>query len=299
MKLQWIRGAAIGAGALVLLAGVAVATGLWLAEQRMARRVDVPATAVALRDDPATVERGAYLFKSRGCVDCHGADGRGRTFVDDGRGLRLAGPKIAPGTDSATAAYTAADWDRAIRHGVAPGGRPLRIMPSQDYQGLTDADLAAIVAYVRRLPDRPGQRAVVELPLPARVLYGLGVIRDAAATIDHTRPPAQPVPEAVSVAHGRYVAQMCIGCHGPTFEGGRIPGAPPDWPAAPSLAPGRDSVMPRYASAEQLLHLFRTGTRGDGSAVRVMPFESLRELNDTDVRALHLYLQSLEASGSQ
>jgi hypothetical protein len=35
--------------------------------------------------------------------------------------------------------------------------------------------------------------------------------------------------------------------------------------------------------------------RTDGSKVQVMPFESLRELNETDVRALHLYLRSLPA----
>jgi hypothetical protein len=52
-------------------------------------------------------------------------------------------------------------------------------------------------------------------------------------------------------------------------------------------------VMPRYATAESLLALFRSGKRPDGSAVQVMPFDSLKNMSETDVRALHLFLKSL------
>lgn len=89
---------------------------------------------------------------------------------------------------------------------------------------------------------------------------------------------------------------MCLGCHGQQLLGGRIPGSPPDWPPAPRLAPGEGSVMANYPDAESLIRLFRTGKRADGSAVRVMPFESLRETNETDLRALHLYLSGRQAS---
>ena len=38
----------------------------------------------------------------------------------------------------------------------------------------------------------------------------------------------------------------------------------------------------------------RTGKRPDGSAVsQVMPFAALKELNDTDLKAVHLFLKSL------
>lgn len=215
-------------------------------------------------------------------------------FVDEA-GLRLAGPGIAGGSGSATAAYAPADWVRSIRHGVSPQGRPLMIMPSEDYNRLTDDDLASLVAYVRSLAPVAGQAAVVELPLPARLLYGFGLMGDAASRIDHARPPSTPVPEGVTPAHGEYVASMCIGCHGAGLAGGRIPGAPPDWPPAANLTPGKDGAMVRYPDADSLMRMFRTGRRPDGTPVRVMPFESLREMNETDVRALHLYLESLPA----
>jgi mono/diheme cytochrome c family protein len=163
-------------------------------------------------------------------------------------------------------------------------------MPSEDYNRLTDPDFGALIAYVRSLRPAAGEPAEVRLPLAARVLYGFGAIRDAAAKIDHARAPEEAVPEGVTPAHGAYVANTCVGCHGQQLLGGRIPGSPPDWPPAPRLASGEGSAMASYPDADSLIRLFRTGRRADGSAVRVMPFDSLRETNETDLRALHLYL---------
>ena len=72
------------------------------------------------------------------------------------------------------AKYTPADWERTLRHGVKPDGRPVMIMPSEDYNRLTDVDLGALVAYMRQLPPAAGGAAELVLPLPLRALYGLG-----------------------------------------------------------------------------------------------------------------------------
>ena len=168
-------------------------------------------------------------------------------------------------------------------------------MPSEDYNRLTDADVAALAGYVRTLAPRPAGAAVVELPVLVKALYGLGVIQDAAEKIDHSLPPAQPVVAAVNAQHGAYVGAMCIGCHGPGLSGGAIPGGPPDWPAAANLTPGKGSAMPRYPDATAFVAMLRSGKRPDGTAIKVMPFESLRELSDTDAQALYAYLKTLPA----
>ena len=294
----WIRRSLVAVAALAALAAGAVGTGTLLATQKMNRQVAVTAVPLALKSDAQTLERGRYLFLSRGCADCHGADGAGRTFVEDGQGLKLAGPNISPGPGSVVAAYQPQDWERTLRHGVKPDGRPLMVMPSEDYNRLTDGDAAAIASYVKSLPPVAGGPAVLQLPLPVRALYGFGLMPDAASKIDHALPPAQPVAEGVTVEHGRYVANMCIGCHGATLAGGRIPGGPPDWPAAADLRPGAQGVMARYGEADALLQMFRSGRRPDGSVVRVMPFEALGKLSDTDARALHLDLESLGGAAS-
>ena len=291
--MTWIKRGGLALAVLLLAAAAAVFAGLQLADRRLARHVDVRVTPVALRSDAAAVERGRYLYASRGCVDCHGANGAGHVFVDDGHSLRIKGPNITSGPGGVVAGYRPEDWVRTVRHGVAPGGRPIMIMPSEDYNRLTDDDLAAIVAYVRSLPPAAGTGAEVRLPLPARVLYGFGAIEDAAAKIDHTLPPAAPVAEGVTLQHGAYVANMCLGCHGPQLTGGRIPGGPPDWPPAKNLTPVAASGMAPYVDVEAFMKMLHTGKRADGSAIRVMPFNSLRNLSETDMRALHLFLKSL------
>ena len=289
----WIRRGALAVTTIAALAGAAVLAGEQLARRKENRRIELSVAAVAVPGDAPALERGRYLYASRGCADCHGANGAGRVFVDDGKGLKLAGPNISPGAGSVVAAYQPVDWVRTVRHGVKPDGRPLRVMPSDDYNRLTDADLGAVVAYVKSLPPTAGGGAVIELPLAARVLYGFGLIPDAASKIDHNLPPAAPVAEGVTIEHGRYVAAMCQGCHGPTFAGGKIPGGAPDWPAAARLTPGPDSAMNRYADAESMQRMFKSGQRADGSALQVMPFSSLRELSDVDTRALFLFLKAL------
>ncbi len=294
MLRTWMRRALIGVGLLVVAAALAVALGAWRAERLRDRVVELPAmTAAAAIADTAAVERGRYLYTTRGCAECHGADGAGKVFIDSDNGLKVRGAHIAPGAGSVVTGYAMADWDRIVRHGVKRDGRPALIMPSEDYNRFTDADLAALVAYVTRLPAVAGAPALIQLPLPVRVLYGFGAITDAAAKIDHRLPPSEPVAEGVTVAHGQYVAAMCLGCHGPALEGGPVPGGPPDWPAAARLRSGPGNVMAdRYAQPEALMVMLRSGKRPDGSAVRVMPFDSLAKMSDTDLRALHLYLTS-------
>ena len=292
----WISRTLVAATVLVSGAGAAFMVLAEMGEHKLDRHIAVAVAPVPYRSDAAAIERGGYLFRSRGCGDCHGADGTGHVVIDHGRGMLVRSPDITPAPDGVVAAYRPEDWVRTIRHGVKRDGRPLMIMPSEEYNRFVDADLAAIVAYVRRLAPGAGTRAEVRLPKAVKALYALGVVRDASEKIDHSLPPAQPVPEGITPAHGAYVANGCIGCHGPRLAGGKIPGAPPDWPAAAKLTPGPGSVLDRYASAEQFLAMLKTGKRPDGSSVSpVMPFVSLKELSEVDVRALYLHLRSLPA----
>jgi mono/diheme cytochrome c family protein len=293
----WIRRGLWTVLSLALLAAAVVFVGLQLGERRAARQIQVSVQAVPIPTDAAAFERGRYLFMSRGCAECHGANGAGRTFADDAKaGLKIAGANLTRGgAGSVTTAYQPVDWVRAIRHGLDPKGRPLQIMPSEDYNRFTDADLGAVIAYVLSLPPAAGGPAVARLPLPARVLYGFGQIPNAVDRIDHSLPPQQPVAEGVNVAHGQYVANLCLGCHGEKLEGGKIPGGPPDWPAAARLVGDGNVMATRYAEADAFLKMLQTGKGPDGRALAVMPFDSLKHMSEVDARALHLYLKSLAA----
>ena len=281
---------------LAALGAAALAVAVLLGERKLERRLEVRVVPVPYAREPAALALGKYLFQTRGCAECHGPGGAGRVMIDDANGLYVKTPNITAGLGGVTAAYTEADWVRAIRHGVSPKGHALVIMPSEDYNRLNDADFAALVAYSRSLPPAAGGAAEVRFPFFMKALYAVGAIRDAAEKIDHRKPPSTPVAVAATVEHGAYVANMCIGCHGAGLAGGPIPGTPPDWPAAANLSPGEGSAMVRYDTPGKFTAMMRGGKRPDGSAVsKVMPFASLAALNDVDLEAMYAYLQTLPA----
>lgn len=296
--LKWTLYILIG---VVALAVVARAVLPMLADRKMARVVKVDVKAVALPTDAAALAQGKYLFDSRGCAECHGPEGKGRLLINDPNGLRVTTPAVNP-AGAAVSTYSVEDWVRVIRHGVKPDGRPVIIMPSEDYNRLSDPDAGALIAYAKSLPAAGGEQADIRMPFIVKALYAVGLVPDAAGTIDHSLPPAAAIPVGVTVEHGKYVSNTCIGCHGSGLSGGKIPGGPPDWPAASNLTPGEGSVITRYDSVEKFRALLRTGKRPDGSAVStVMPFATLRVLNDTDVDALYAYLKTVppRAAGSR
>ena len=282
-------------GGLVLLALLVAAVAQLLSARKLQRTVAVEVAPVALPADPARIAHGRYLYSTRGCTECHGTNGAGKTVVDSD-GMLVVAPNITPGPNSATTRYSVTDWVRTIRHGIKPNGQPVLVMPSEDYARLTDEDTGALVAYLQQMPAQQGERRRIELPLPVKLLYAVGAIKDAAEKIDHTLPPPRAQRAAMTAEYGAYVAQACVGCHGAQLSGGAIPGAPPSWPHAANLTPGAGSAMARYPSADAFVTMLRSGKRPDGSAVSpVMPFDSFSRMNDTDARALHAYLVTLPA----
>jgi mono/diheme cytochrome c family protein len=289
---RWIL---VAVAVLVVGGGALFFGAAWMGARKLERVVDIRVVPVAFATDAASLKNGKYLFESRGCGECHGPDGAGRVIIDDRNGLFVRSPNITRGEGSPTASYTEGDWVRAIRHGVAPNGHALFVMPSEDYNRMTDADFAALVAYVRSLPPVKGESAELRVPMIVKALYGAGLVKDSAEKIDHRKPPAAPVAVGATVQHGAYVAAMCAGCHRANFEGGPIAGAPPDWPPAANLTAG--GAFARYDTAEKFISMMRTGKRPDGTEVsKVMPFMSLRNFNDTDLHAMYLYFRSLPAA---
>src|SRR6478735_1608505 len=136
-----------------------------MGERKRERVVDVRVVPIPFANDAAALRQGKYLFESRGCSECHGNNGAGRVVVDAPNGFFVRTPNITRGEGGPAAAYGEADWVRAIRHGVNPKGRALLVMPCEDYNRLTDADVAAIVAYARSLPPVSGGRAELHMPL--------------------------------------------------------------------------------------------------------------------------------------
>lgn len=272
-----------------LLVGGALLTVLGIAERRARTHYEVPEHRLVIPTEQTAIERGARLAQVRGCVDCHGEGLGGRVMAEAPPIGRLAPPNLTNGR--APQALTDREWERAVRHGVRGDGTPLRIMPSHEFTQFTDEDLAAIIAYTRRLPGSAS-------PVPPTTIGPLLKVLDVAdqvvlypaSRIDHrTTHVAQLVP-APSADYGRYMTTTCIGCHGAGFSGGKIPGMPPEFPPAANITP---TGIGHY-SLEDLTRLLRTGVRPDGSTVNeAMPWKSTRYLDDTEIAAMYAFLKTV------
>jgi len=129
--------------------------------------ISIMATAVARAETiPAVdaVERGRYLALAADCAACHTAPGG----VEFAGGLPMPTPlgriyttNITPDPETGIGSYTLADFSRALREGVAKGGRYLYpAMPFPSYAKVSDDDMAALYAYFRHgvAPFKQGNR---------------------------------------------------------------------------------------------------------------------------------------------
>jgi mono/diheme cytochrome c family protein len=291
-SMKWL--ARIGA-VLVILAALSAGVVFALSEARLARTYAVPAESVVIPFAPAGIARGQHVAIISGCVDCHGANLAGRVFFENAMIGRFVAANLTGGKGGAGATFTDQDWIRAIRHGLRPDGKPLLAMPAKEYYVLSDADLGALIAYLKTLP-------AVDNELPTSAVSPMGrvlmlAIKDiallGAERIDHTAPrPAAPEP-AVTAQYGGYLAVRCTGCHGDTLSGGKIPGTPPDWPPALNLTPYPGAATAVW-SQDEFIRTLRTGVtpRGNRLDTKYMPWKVLGQMTDNELRALWLYLRS-------
>jgi mono/diheme cytochrome c family protein len=287
-----------GVAWLLLIAVLAIAAllgyGWWSSEAGMARVYRVADPALTLPDDPDALDHGRHLFQTRGCGDCHGADGVGHLVLDAGPLMRLVAPNITP----AKLAARGYDPDRiaaAIRHGVRANGTPLIFMPAGDWHELGDADTAALVAHLRSLPDSDNDPGPIELRPLSRVLYSFGQFPLLPAEhLDHTPRQRGAPPVAVTAEYGRYVASMCTGCHQADFAGSK-----PLAPGTPAIANITPAALGNW-SEDDFLQAMRSGKRPDGSDIdRFMPWQTFAQMTETELRAIWSFLRSVPAVESR
>jgi mono/diheme cytochrome c family protein len=152
IAVKLLGGAVSGLLALVFVAAFGTALfGLWRTNVPRVR----PASDLKVVATPELIARGESLAQS--CIPCHSADG---TPYLNGGSANLAvswgsygavyGRNLTPGGD--LQGWTDGEIVRAIREGIDKSGLPLVGHPSHSYYSLSDADAAALVAYLRSQP---------------------------------------------------------------------------------------------------------------------------------------------------
>ena len=292
---RWLKVSIYVIGVLIGVIAVGMVVVYASTTRRMHRTYEIPDATLVVRRDSATIEYGRHIVETRGCTDCHGANLGGGVVIDEPMIARVWAPNLTAGEGGVGRDRTPADWERSIRRGVSRDGRPLWIMPSREYNVLSDDDVAAAIAYLETVPP-------VDQAVPAnragpmgRLLFFLGKIPLLAAeSIDQNVTSRAAPPVGPTVEYGRYLASGCTGCHGAGFSGGPIPGMPPDAKPAANLTPDPTTGLGAWSESDFFTAL-REGRRPDGTALSdQMPWRVAAKLTDDEIRAIYMYLRTLE-----
>ena len=287
--LKWM---AIGLGSTVGLLLVAGTIIYLNSNSRMNKTFAVPRHTVAVPADTAAIAYGKRLSQMRGCTDCHGENMAGKLMMDEPVVAKLYAGNLTPGKGGIARDFTDADWERAIRHGIGKDGKPLLLMPAQEFFELSDGDLGALIAYLKTLPPVDNELPASSVGPLGKLLFVAGKMPLVPAElVDHSANHPDAPTAGVTVEYGRYLTTGCVSCHGRDFSGGKIPGSPPDWPPASDLTPSGN--LKNWTESD-FIQAMRTGVKPEGKKFSpVMPYQSLKAMTDEELKAVWLFLKSL------
>ena len=289
-----------------------------------------PPTDLQVTITPELLERGTYLVEHvLLCNDCHskrnwtiyggppqppfGAGRECMTRRTETIGVRVSAGQgnfpgvlcirnITPDPDSGIGNWTDGELSRAIREGVDHEGKGLfPIMPYFIYRSLSDADIQAVIAYMRNLEPVSAERPERDIDFPMSTLIQL-----------FPEPLAGPVPHPDpndSIATGKYLATIarCGFCHTPRKGQGKegIPGmdfaggvpfvlGTRETPSR-NLTPDPTGIGP-WTKQAFLDRFHRFGDRHPVATLEantLMDWAAFAGMTDQDLGAIYDYLRSL------
>jgi mono/diheme cytochrome c family protein len=266
----------------------------------------------------AVVERGKYLVGVANCISCHTAKA-GSPFAG-GRPFRttyaflgnIYSSNITPDRDTGIGTWSEEEFIRAMRSGVAPGGR--RLFPAFPYTSFTKlgtADVKAIYAYLRTLPavrSVPPENSIWFRQRWAMRLWNALFFKEGELEPDST--------QSADWNEGRYLVEAlahCGACHTPRNvsleerSGKELTGGSQideveagkwkTW-SAPNLT-SADIGLAKWSVDDLKKYLKNGSSRRAGvlGPMNEVIANSLRYLTDADAAAMAQYIKSLPAAG--
>ena len=241
----------------------------------------------ALRVTPAAsmVVEGERLARVNGCIGCHGDNLAGHVFVDRLFIGRLSGHNLT----RVVPEYTDEQLAKLIRGGVKSDGTGIVFMPSHTMVRLADADVAAIIAYLRTVKRLPDAAKDTSLGLLARALLVVGMFQLEPDTVvpGELGPLARP---ADAAALGRYLARTtCAMCHGGDLHG-----------EEQTESPNLFGIVHAYSLAD-FKTLLSTGVAVGGRKLGLMTEMSqgaLKYMRDDEIEAVYAFLLAPESAAA-
>ncbi len=258
--------------------------------------------APAAGDDASLVDRGAYIARAADCMPCHTGDPKkpyaGNLGFNTPFGTMFS-VNITSDPTYGIGKWTFQDFKNAVHDGVRADGAYLYpAMPFDAYTGMSDDDLKALWAYVRRIPAIAEPRQENQLGFPFNIRLGLLAWRELFFDAAYWKPTTG---KSAEWNRGSYLVEVlghCSDCHTPRNLMGAVKakqhflGADIDGYWAPSI----DSAKLKSDgwTKDTLIQFFTNGsvpgkTEVFGPMAEVVR-ESLAYLTTADRAALVTYL---------
>jgi mono/diheme cytochrome c family protein len=279
------------------------------------RKIVAAAVVAAILAGPAVaesqLERGKYLVETiMACGNCHTPQGAGGPMMDralsggppieEGKLFTARPSNITPDRETGIGKWTDGQIKRAIREGRRPDGSLIGPpMPFSQYIGIADADLDAVVAYLRSVPaiSNAVAKSTYAIKLPAA--WGPPIDKPITAPSSSDK-----------LAYGAYLAGPlghCMECHTPMGPDGRFQYAtllgaggmhfngPWGLSVSKNITSDAEQGLGKWTDA-QIERAIRTGIDKDGHPLKPpMGYGYYSKVSADDMAALIAWLRSLPA----
>jgi mono/diheme cytochrome c family protein len=277
-------------GGLLLLVLIAVSVLYVLSNRVIDRRYAFTPYQVSIPTDSASLAQGYRLARIR-CFGCHGDSLQGRAdFFDEPMIARVPAPNVP----RRLAQVSDAEFAGFLRTGIRKDGTSPFVMPPPGFYHISDAELGALIAYLRTVPVVGPETPPNSYRPLGRLGVALGQFKPSVALFDTTQERVGQDPAWATTRRGEYLARMiCTECHGVRLTG--------DPSAAGGAAPTPSLAGALAYSLEEFTVLLRTGKpREPGKELGLMADaarSSLTYLTNEEIAAIHEYLTTLPANG--
>ncbi len=285
-------------GGLVAILLVAAAGLAYVGSKKLTSPRALPVRPITVVRDSQTIARGQHLATAiMKCVDCHGTDLGGTTpLAEMGPMGTVHSANLTSGVGGRMGAYgDDATLAAVIRHGITKDGIPIPIMPAAAYYRASDADMSALIAYLRSLPKVDRVIPPSNVGALGRILYAAGQFSVIEADfVDHSSAPFPDQTPSPTVEYGRYLTEIggCTSCHGAALSGGPIPGGDPSWRPATNITPEGLKGW----TEQDFITAMKTGVRPNGVPIdTLMPWRQAALMDSVEFAATWKFLQSMPA----
>jgi mono/diheme cytochrome c family protein len=254
------------------------------------------------------IKNGEYLFRAAACGSCHGSENNNSRLAG-GYSIKIPGgtlvtPNISPDKKFGIGGWSDQDFLNAVKRGVSPkGDHYYPAFPYASFQGMTDADVLSIKAYIETLPPVSKPSNDHDLSFPFNLRASLAIWKIANLNGESFK---RETDKSAAFNRGKYLVNHvahCGECHTPrgltmgmdqsqALEGGTLPDGtdvPPISPKKIRSSVTQDEFINNFVMKASM---FNGDPIEDKSMLKVT--KNLTQMKRSDLEAIHAYLSNAE-----